>query len=268
MLPALQRRAPLRRRRRPPRPIRRRLPLRRDGQHAGGFRHRDRRGATCRAARPRCGDLRPVARTRQRQIRPSYRQQERPDADRRVLLRPQLQAAVDRRRQGRRQRQSGDCLPRPRRYRRAVSVRLSGAEFRRAFNAGRSRQCRDPTDHVGHYLCASCQHRARRLVARDGGCRLRQSGAGAGRRAGHRRRRQGHGDRARFFRAAYAGLSGAQGQACRNPRRPDSTKPSRRSRADRCSRSACRTIACRNCASGSAFSATAAPLTTRRSPKR
>ena len=137
-----------------------------DGQHAGSLQPRDGRRAARRAPRPRRRHRRSVARTRQRQVRPRDQQQERPDADRRVLFRPQLQAAVDHRRQGQRQRQGGDRLSRPCRCRRAVSVRLSGAEFRVALDACRSRQCRARADNVGHYLRASCQHRPRRLLAR------------------------------------------------------------------------------------------------------
>ena len=66
-----------------------------------------------------------------------HRQQESPYADRRFLFRPQLRAALDHRRQGQCARHRGGRLSGPCRCRRAVPVRLSGAEFRLADRAGR-----------------------------------------------------------------------------------------------------------------------------------
>ena len=100
MRPALQRQAPPRAAGRPGHSDAG-DPFGRDGQHAGGFRHRDRCGATCRA----CPDpmrRSPISCANSPTASSTIRsQQERPDADRRVLLRPQLQAAVDHRRSAR-----------------------------------------------------------------------------------------------------------------------------------------------------------------------
>ena len=132
-------------------------------------------------------------------------------------------------------------------------------------NAGRSRTA---AHHVGHDLRAPCVDRAHRLVARERRHRVRPEAAGAGQRARRHGRGQGRGRGARRLRAACAGLPGAQGQACGNPRR----QRRRRQAADpewagaqgrRSGRPGAG-----HCAIGLAFSATAARPTTRRWPKR
>ena len=72
-----------------------------------------------RCRRPGRRHHRTAARTCQWQVRPRYRQQEGPHADRHILFRPHLRAVVDQRRQGQCARHGGDRLSSPCRTRRA-----------------------------------------------------------------------------------------------------------------------------------------------------
>ena len=165
-------------------------------------------------------------------------------------------------------RQGRDRLSRPCRCRRARSRRLSGAGFRRAERPGRAGRSRAQADDVGHHLRAPCLDRARALVARQRRHRLRPrrrrsrptfSPRWSKPRTSPRRSTPTSRTRRAIWRSRPSSRKSAPARA---------TPASRRSRTDRCSRSARRTTACRNCASGSAFPATAARPTTRRSPTR
>ena len=165
-------------------------------------------------------DRRSIARTRQRQIRPHHRQQEGPAADRRVLFRPQLPAAVDHRRQGQRARHRGHRLSRPCRCRRPRSGRLSGAEFRRAAIRRRSPKPRSssPTSVLTYAHHASDRPRA--LVARQPRHLLRQTAPEPAdvlaTMADAKRRRQRRSTATSRRRAGYLAL---KAEARRNPRR-------------------------------------------------